>query len=161
VAVLGTPGTIVSGSYRLELAKLAPRLHLVERACVMWVPLVEAGELAGAGTEHFVRRDIEAVIEGDAPRRILLACTHYPLLLPVIRSFVPAGVEVLAQGEIVAERLADWLHRHPEMETRLGRGAARRFLTTDDPTWFAARGEAILGRPLPVERVRLRSNVTL
>ena len=157
VAVLGTPGTIVSGSYRLELAKLAPRLQLVEHACPMWVPLVENGELAGPGTEHFVRQDIQAVVGQQAPRRILLGCTHYPLLLPVIRRFVPPDVEVIAQGEIVAERLADWLHRHPEMETRLGRNAGRRFLTTDDPDWFATHGQPILGRSLTVERVRLRT----
>jgi glutamate racemase len=158
VAVLGTPGTIASGSYHLELAKLAPRVQLVERACPMWVPLVENGELAGPGTEFFVQRDLRAVVE-DGARRILLGCTHYPLLLPVIRRFVPADVEVLAQGEIVAERLADWLRRHPEMETRLGRRASRRFLTTDDPAWFAAHGETILGRALAVDRVRLRSDV--
>jgi glutamate racemase len=161
VAVLGTPGTIASGSYRIELAKLAPRLQLVEWACPMWVPLVENGELDGPGTEHFVRRDLRAVVGDGAARRILLGCTHYPLLLPVIRRFVPGEVEVLAQGEIIAERLADWLRRHPEMETRLGRSAGRRFLTTDDPSWFAARGEAILGRPLAVERARLRPDVTL
>jgi glutamate racemase len=159
VAVLGTPGTIASGSYRLELAKLAPRLELVERACPMWVPLVENGELAGPGAEYFVERELRAVVGDGAPRRILLGCTHYPLLLPVIRRFVPAEVEVLAQGEIVADRLADWLRRHPEMETRLGRAGARRFLTTDDPAWFAARGEAILSRPLTVERVHLRTDV--
>lgn len=157
VAVLGTPGTIVSDSYRLELAKLAPRLQLTQRACPMWVPLVENGELSGPGAEYFVRRDLDSLLDGDGPRRILLGCTHYPLLLPIIRRFVPAGVDVLAQGEIVAERLADYLRRHPEMEAQLGRSGARRFLTTDDPAWFAARGEAILGRPLSVEQARLRA----
>jgi glutamate racemase len=159
VAVLGTPGTIASGSYHLELAKLAPRLQLVERACPMWVPLVENGELGGPGAEYFVHQDVHAVVAAGA-RRVLLGCTHYPLLLPVIRRFVPREVDVLAQGEIVAERLADWLRRHPEMETRLGRSAARRFLTTDDPAWFAERGETILGRSLAVQRVRLRPVVT-
>jgi glutamate racemase len=55
----------------------------------------------------------------------------------------------------VAERLADWLVRHPEMEARLSRHSRRRYATTDDPTWFAAQGEPIMRASIPVERVRL------
>ena len=158
VGVLGTEGTIASDSYGMELRKLAPGLELVQQACPLWVPLVEAGELDGPGTEHFLRRYLDPVLDRPRPpRRLLLACTHYPLLFPGIRRIVPREIEVLAQGDIVAARLADWLARHPEHETRLGRGGQRRFATTDDPAWFAARGERLLGQPLTAERVRLRA----
>jgi glutamate racemase len=158
VAVLGTESTIASDSYGIELRKLAPRLELIQQACPLWVPLVEAGELEGPGTEWFLRRSLAPVLEsGRRPQRILLGCTHYPLLLPAIRPLVPAEVEILAQGEIVAARLESWLARHPDEEQRLGRSGLRRFVTTDDPIWFAARGERLLGRPLRAERVRLRS----
>ena len=121
------------------------------------MPLVEAGELEGPGTEWFLRRSLGPVLEaGRRPQRILLGCTHYPLLLPALRPLVPPEVEILAQGEIVAARLADWLERHPDQEQRLGRSGVRRFVTTDDPVWFAARGERLLGRPLQAERIRLR-----
>jgi glutamate racemase len=156
VGVLGTTGTIASDSYRLELAKLAPRLRLVQRACPLWVPLVEAGEVSGPGVEHFVRRDLDAVLAGpDVPSRLLLACTHYPLLLPTLRALTPPAVELLTQGEIVAERLEDWMRRHPEMERRLGRGGGRRYLTTDDAAWFRDRGSQLLGRSIDAETVRL------
>jgi glutamate racemase len=156
VAVLGTPGTIASNSYALELSKLAPGLRLLQQACPLWVPLVEAGELSGPGTEYFLHKYLDPLLGApEPPSRLLLGCTHYPLLMPGIRALVPPAIEVLAQGDIVAERLADWLERHPEMERRLGRGGARRFATTDDPAWFAARGERILSRPLEVETVRL------
>ena len=156
VAVLGTPGTIASDSYRLELEKLAPRLKLIQQACPLWVPLVEAGELSGPGTEWFVRRSLDPVFQRpDPPKRMLLGCTHYPLLLPVIRAACPPDVEILSQGPIVAERLADWLARHPEMETRLTRGATRRYLTTDDPGWFADAGGRLLGVPFTAEHVHL------
>ena len=158
VGVLGTEGTIASDSYGMELRKLAPGLELVQQACPLWVPLVEAGELDGPGTEHFLRRYLDPVLDRPRPpRRLLLACTHYPLLFPGIRRIVPPEIEVLAQGDIVAARLADWLARHPEHETRLGRGGQRRFATTDDPAWFAARGERLLGQPLTAERARLRA----
>jgi glutamate racemase len=90
------------------------------------------------------------------PKRILLGCTHYPLLLPAIRRLVPDEVEIIAQGDIVASRLANWLERHPDQEARLGRGGLRRFVTTDDAEWFSTRGGRLLGRPLAAERIRLR-----
>jgi glutamate racemase len=156
VAVLGTPGTIASNSYGLELARLAPGLRLIQQACPMWVPLVENDELTGEGAEYFLRKYLGPVVTApDRPGRILLGCTHYPLLLPGIRAMVPADIEILPQGELVAERLADWLVRHPEMERRLARGGARRYLTTDDPAWFAAHGARILGAEMSAEKVRL------
>jgi glutamate racemase len=157
VAVLGTTGTVASDSYRLELAKLAPGLTLVQKACPLWVPLVEAGETEGAGTDYFLDKYLAPLFSSGVtpPSRILLGCTHYPLLLPGIRAHVPEAVELLAQGPLVAERLADWLTRHPEMEAQLARGRSYRVLTTDNPAWFAAFGERVLGAPLAVTKVRL------
>jgi glutamate racemase len=156
VAVLATAGTVASDSYRLELAKLAPRLRLVQQSCPLWVPLVEAGELTGAGVDFFLHRYLDPLFAlPDPPTKMLLACTHYPLLLPGILRALPRQADVLTQGEIVAERLADWLQRHPEMDRRLTRGGGRRFLTTDDPGWFAAQGEAMVGGPIDVQKVRL------
>ncbi|HVU34006.1 MAG TPA: glutamate racemase [Opitutaceae bacterium] len=157
VAVLATESTVASDSYGIELRKLAPGIELIQQGCPMWVPLVEAGELAGPGTEWFVRQALGPVINRPKPpHRILLGCTHFPLLLPALQPFVPAGIEVLNQAEIVAARLADWLARHPEQERRLARGGARRFATTDDADWFAARGERLLGRTIQAEHVRLK-----
>jgi len=157
VAVLGTTGTIASGSYALELAKLAPRLRLLEQACPLWVPLVEAGETEGPGVDFFLHKYLDPIfLQTNPPTRVLLGCTHYPLLLRGIRAIVPPTVEVIAQGDLVAERLADWILRHPEMEQRLSRTAGRRYATTDDPSWFTAQGEPIMRANIVVERVRLR-----
>jgi glutamate racemase len=158
VAVLGTESTIASDSFGIELRKLAPRLELVQQACPMWVPLVEAGELDGPGTEWFLRKSLGPVLAPHRrPQRLLLGCTHYPLLLPALRRLVPAEVEILNQAEIVSSRLADWLRRHPERETRLTRGGTRRFATTDDPAWFAERGGPLLGQAFTAERARLKA----
>jgi len=157
VAVLGTVGTVRSGSYALELAKLAPRLRLIQQACPLWVPLVEAGETSGAGVDYFLHKYLDPLFAlPEVPTRLLLGCTHYPLLRQGIASMVPPKVEILDQGDLVAERLADWLRRHPEMEQRLSRRGQRRFATTDDPAWFARQGEPVMGRAIAVERVRLR-----
>jgi glutamate racemase len=157
VAVLATESTVGSDSFGLELRKLAPGLHLIQQSCPLWVPLVEAGELAGPGTEYFVRRSLAPLLDREQrPERVLLGCTHFPLLLPVLRQQLPPEIEILDQGAIVASRFADWLRRHPEHEVRLSRGGGRRFATTDDPAWFATRGERLLHQPLVVERARLR-----
>ena len=157
VAVLGTPGTIASNSYGLELAKLAPLLKLVQQACRLWVPLVEAGETDGPGVDYFLSKYLDPLFApgAPAPSRILLGCTHYPLLSRGIQAHVPAEVEVLEQGPLVAERLADWLERHPSMKARLGRAGGCEVLTTDDPGWFEAFGQRILGVPFEVTKIRL------
>jgi glutamate racemase len=161
VAVLGTESTIASDSYGMELRKLAPHLELIQQACPLWAPMVEAGQLDGPGTEWFLRQSLDPVLNsGRRPQRILLGCTHYPLLLPAIRPLVPPEVEIIAQGEIVASRLANWLERHPQEEARLGRGGLRRFVTTDDAAWFSEHGGRLLGRPLVAERVRLTASRT-
>ena len=160
VAVLATRGTVVSDSYAIEAAKLAPGLKVIQQACPLWVPLIEAGELSGPGTEYFVHHYLDPLFKGpDVPKRILLACTHYPLLYPLIRAATPSHIPVICQGDLIAERLEDWLRRHPEMNARLSRGLAvgqRRFATTDDPTWFAEHGQRILGSPVAMENVELR-----
>jgi glutamate racemase len=161
VAVLGTTGTVASDSYRLELAKLAPGLSLLQQSCPLLVPLVEAGELTGPGTDYFLHKYLDPLLtSATPPERILLACTHYPLLLPAIRAILAErrgpSIELLDQGEIVASRLAEWLARHPEMDARLGRGGVRHYATTDDPRWFASRAATVLGRAIEVEKVHLQ-----
>jgi glutamate racemase len=161
VAVLGTTGTVTSGSYALELAKLAPGLRLIQQACPLWVPLVEAGERTGAGVDYFLHKYLDPLFaetdrKAEPPSRILLGCTHYPLLGEGIRAMVPRTTEILEQGDLVAERLADWLRRHGDMEQRLSRTGTRRYATTDDPAWFASQGEPIMGRAITVEKVALR-----
>ncbi|MEO0055265.1 MAG: hypothetical protein RLZZ50_1212 [Verrucomicrobiota bacterium] len=159
VAVLGTEATIASDSYGIELRKLAPRLRIIQQACPLWAPLVEAGELEGPGADYFLRQDLErmrAAAKGEWPRRILLGCTHYPLLLPALRRLVPPATELMDQGDLVATRLADWLKRHPDKERELGRAGQRRYATTDDPAWFSSRGEKLLGHGINAEHLRLR-----
>jgi glutamate racemase len=156
VAVLGTRETIQSNSFGLELEKLAPNLTLYQQECPIWAPLVEAGELSGPGPEWFVARDLKRVMRSlPELQRILLACTHYPALLHLIRKHLPQQVEILTQAPILAERLADWLARHPEYERQLSRRRKRLFLTTDDPAYFCQLGERILGAPFECRSIRL------
>lgn len=156
VALWATEGTVRSDSYPLELAKLAPGLSLTQTACPLLVPLAEAGELDGAGTRHFIDRYWRRTVEKAGPvDALMLGCTHYPLLYPAIRRRVPAEVEILVQGPLVADSLADYLHRHPEREGKLSRGGTETFLTTDRSEGFSRLASLFLGRDVACEVVEL------
>jgi glutamate racemase len=156
VALWATPGTVLSDSFALEIEKHAPEVRLVQQACPLLVPLVEAGELDGGGLDYFVEKYWRAT-EARAPRAdtLLLACTHYPLILPRIRALIPSSVAILSQDEIVAPSLADYLRRHPEMESRLSRSGACRFLTTDACDHFDHLAEVFMGDRIASEKIEL------
>jgi glutamate racemase len=156
VALWATEGTVRSESYPLELAKLAPALSLVQTACPLLVPLVEAGELDGTGTEHFIREYWKRTIEVAGPvDALMLGCTHYPLLYSAIRRIVPPEIEVLIQGPLVAESLTDYLKRHPERESKLSRNGTERFQTTDRSEGFTRLASLFLQREVSCEVVEL------
>lgn len=138
IGIFGTPGTIQSRSYEIEIKKMyGGRCHTYGQACPMWVPLVENEEATGDGADFFVKKYITQLLaqcrEIDS---VILGCTHYPLLIDKIRHYMPQGIEIIEQGGIVAESLADYLHRHPEMECRCSRGGTVKYLTTENAGRF-------------------------
>ncbi len=156
VALWATEGTVRSQSYALELQKLAPELNLVQIACPLLVPLVEAGETSGEGVDYFLKRYWqETLSQARDVSCLLLACTHYPLLYPRIRALLPPEVDILVQGDLVAPSLADYLRRHPEITADLSRNHSEVFLTTDRTEGFDRLAENFLGRPVISERVDL------
>ncbi len=137
VGILGTNGTIQSNSYPIEIAKFYPAIKVYQQACPMWVPLIENDEYQSTGADYFVQKDIDKLL-AQAPGidTILLACTHYPLLMDKIKQFVPQGIKVLAQGKIVADSLKEYLNRHPKMAEKCSQNAQIRFFTTDSTEDF-------------------------
>lgn len=137
IGLLATPGTVRSHSYAMEVEKLNPEMKITEKDCPMWVPLVETGEFSGPGADYFVKKYVDAILEEDPDiDTLILGCTHYPLLLPKIKQYTPDHVRILPQGELVAESLADYLRRHPEMERKCTKGGTIEFLTTESPEKF-------------------------
>ncbi len=123
IGILATPGTVSSESYVIELHHQNPDIIVTQQACPMWVPLIEAGEHTNIGADYFVEKYITQLLAQD-PKidTIILGCTHYPLLLPKIKAFVSGmGIDVMAQGEIVARSLQDYLHRHADIAQRIRR----------------------------------------
>jgi glutamate racemase len=147
VGILATKGTVLSDSYVIETGKFFPDTEVYQHACPMWVPLVENNEYRGAGADYFVQKDINELLSlSDKIDTILLACTHYPLLADKIRKYLPPGIQLISQGDIVADSLADYLQRHPEMERRCSKNASLSFYTTDAPADFDAHAGIFFGR---------------
>ena len=137
VGILATAGTIKSESYIIEINKLFPDIIVTGEACPMWVPLVENNEYNSKGSNYFVQKHINQILD-KAPQidTLILGCTHYPLLMKKIREFSPPHVRIVAQGEYVATSLEDYLKRHPEMDNRCTKRGTCRFLTTESTRKF-------------------------
>jgi len=132
IGILATNGTVQSQSYKIEVEKFFPDVVIEQEACPMWVPLVENNEHLNEGADYFIQKHINNIFSRNQQiDTLLLACTHYPLLKEKIQQYVPEGVQVLAQGEIVAQSLKDYLHRHPEIEQKISKNGNRVFYTTD------------------------------
>ena len=152
VGVLGTTGTITSNSYPIEIEKLYPHLKVHQQACPMWVPLVENNEIETEGADYFIQKNLNSLLSKDKNiDTIILGCTHYPLLINKIKKYLPAGITLLSQGEIVAKSLVDYLKRHPEMEQKCSRGANIKFLTTDSTENFDKAATLFFGAEVKSE----------
>lgn len=156
VGLLGTQGTVQSGSYDIEIAKYYPQITLHSEACPMWVPLIENGEADGDGADYFVKQHLTRLLQQDTRIDcIILGCTHYPLLLPKIEKYAPAHVRFLTQGDIVAQSLADYLQRHPELEQHCSRGGNCCYYTTESVEKFHASARLFLQEELDVHHLDL------
>lgn len=156
VGVLATSGTIKSESYPLEIRKLFPDIKVSGEACPLWVSLVENNEALGDGTDYFIRKYINELLAKD--REIdtaILGCTHYPILLPKIQQYMPAGITIVSQGQLVADSLKDYLHRHPEIDIKCTRGGKCTYYTTEAEEKFIESASIFLNEAITVRRIEL------
>ena len=156
VGVLATVGTINSGSYEMEIHKCAADIAVTGLACPMWVPLVENDEYDSPGADYFVRKRIEGILRTDPLiDTLVLACTHYPLLMNKIVKYTPPGVRIVPQGDYVSYSLRRYLQRHPEMEVRCTATGHCRYLTTEDPAKFTESATLFMHERVTAEHIEL------
>lgn len=149
VGILGTNGTVQSNSYPIEIAKFFPEVNVYQQACPMWVPLIENNEYNSPGADYFIDKNIRQLLSQSPDiDTVLLACTHYPLLLEKLKQFVPATTTILSQGEIVARSLADYLNRHSALEEKCTKNGRLGFYTTDSAEDFDNHAVNFFGKPV-------------
>ena len=156
IGVLATAGTIKSESYPLEIHKLFPEIQVSGTACPMWVSLVENNESQDEGADYFIRKYIDQLLSKDPQRdTVILGCTHFPILLPKIRQYIPDHISVIAQGEYVAESLKDYLKRHPEMDAKCTKNGNCQFYTTEAEEKFSESASTFLKQQISVKHITL------
>ncbi len=144
IGIIGTRATVQSGAYDKEVRRLSPRAEVFSRACPLFVPLVEEGWANERVAEEVAARYLEPLLE-EGIDTLILGCTHYPVLAPVISKVAGPSVTLISSSEAAAGELA----------SRLGGGGAQtgergelRCFVTDAGTYFKEVAERILGEPL-------------
>tara|TARA_B100000575_G_C22994544_1_gene573358 strand:- start:125 stop:952 length:828 start_codon:yes stop_codon:yes gene_type:complete len=156
VGILGTEGTIQSGSYKIELEKFSPNTTVIQQACPMWVPLIESNQHETAIGKKLIENDVYKLLSmSSAIDTIILACTHYPLIINHVREIVGEKIQVVSQGPIVAKKLREYLQRNEFMETKLSKGGSCSFLTTEKASVFNSAANQFLKQAITAVQIRL------
>ncbi|MDI9259841.1 glutamate racemase [Alicyclobacillus sendaiensis] len=164
IGVIGTSVTIASHAYAESLRALRPDVSVVEVACPLFVPFVEQGHVDGDAVEAVVRESLQPLIHARIDT-LVLGCTHYPLLIPVIRRVLGPSIRVISSADATAQTVARVLAERG-LEAPDGAEPCAWFLTTGDTaslrmalaTWFGEvpgeRAVRHVSLPIPVEPIQ-------
>jgi glutamate racemase len=150
IGVIGTAGTISSGAYERAIRAIAPAAPIVAAACPLFVPLVEEGWLDREATRLIARTYLRPLAECGVDT-VVLGCTHYPLLAPVIAGELP-GVVLIDSADETAGDVVRVLDRYA-LATNSRALPTHRFIATDDPERFLRAGRLFLGEDAPLDAV--------
>lgn len=146
VGVIATASTVESGAYVRELSRVRPGAEAVQNATPLLVPLVENDGFKYVGE---VLDDYLAPISEAGVESLILGCTHYAALKEQIRARV--SVPVISPDEVVPEKLAHYLCRHPEIESKLSRGGSRSYRVTDLTSSYCALAQRLAGEMIDLQ----------
>lgn len=145
IGVVGTLGTVGSGAYPSAIAKLAPAAAVISRACPLFVPLVEENWI-----QHPVMRTVakEYLVElqGGDLESLILGCTHYPLIAPLLAELMGPGVRLIDSGAEAAREVARLLGERGQLAAG---PPEHHFFISDEPRQFKRIAQSFLGRELP------------
>jgi glutamate racemase len=157
IGVIGTAGTIASGAYTRAIQALRPDAVVEARACPLFVPFVEEGWFDHPATELVAREYLAPLIAAKIDA-LVLGCTHYPLLKPLLGRVLGPGVTLIDSAEETAGEVARVLSEQG-MTAPAGQPSEHRFAVSDDPARFTAVGSRFLGERLTdVEVVAVAGN---
>ena len=163
-----------------QLSTVNYQLSITQQSCPLWVPLIEAGEHLSEGADWFVKKYLDELFSRDPEiDTLVLGCTHYPLLLPKIEAYLHREsktdnrkprtenlsqarrlrfrkpITIVSQGELIAEKLGDYLRRHPEIERDCSRGGTCRYLTTESADKFSDSARIFINQSVTAEQISI------
>jgi glutamate racemase len=145
IGVIGTRGTIKSRAYENEIRQLAPEVKVTAVACPLFVPFAEEGWLSGSVVMDVAKTYLKPLKDAKVDT-LILGCTHYPLLKPVIRKVMGPSVFLIDSAKQVAIEVKKILASEGLMNR--GSKGKQRFYVSDNPEWFSQLAKRFLGRPL-------------
>src|SRR4030042_1112600 len=130
IGVIGTEGTINSRAFERELKKINPKIKVFQKACPLFVPIIEAGEQNSLATELVINNYFSYLIKKNIDT-LVLGCTHYGLIENKIRRIIGGKINIVTEREVVAQKIKDYLKKHPKIEKTIKKERKVKFLTTD------------------------------
>ena len=157
IGVIGTPATISSGSYKKEILRLCSAAQVFECPCPLFVPLVEGGYISAedALPRLVVQRSLEPLLDKGIDT-LIMGCTHYPIIAPVISAVIGEAVTLIDSGREAAAALAGYLHDHKMLKAAPG-PAENKYYVSDTIDVFSQTAEIFLGHS--IERLTQRINI--
>ena len=157
IGILGTSATVKSGSYQSAIAEIDPEISVTATACPLFVPLVENGYLEGQITELAAMEYIKPLQDAGVDT-VILGCTHYPLLKPVLSKLFGDGVSLIDSGREAALSLAEVLQKDGKLSQQSE--GKRRYFVSDEVSNFSNIAGMFLERSIDgqVEKVTIRTD---
>lgn len=147
IGLFATQATVESEAFIREIAKINMAVAVFQQACPLLVPIIETGNFDQL--ESVVQEYAQALSEkSNSMDAIILGCTHYAIVEKTFRKYLPAGIKIFSQGEIVAKKLKEYLDRHLEFRDNLKEGAKKIFLTTENSPHVQALAELFYGEKI-------------
>lgn len=152
VGILGTRATVNSGALSAELLKRSPQLQIFSQAAPLLVPLIEEGWVKKVETKKIVRYYLKPLKDKKIDT-LILACTHYPILLKDVQAMLGKKINVFHPGVAEKKSLAEYLQRHPEIDSKLGKTGKRFFCATDRIEDFNRLGSKFFGEKIEAKLI--------
>jgi len=146
IGVIGTLGTVGSGAYPAAIERIAVGASVIARACPLFVPLIEEGWIDHAVTRQVAEEYLLELRNGRL-ESLILGCTHYPLIAPLVGQLMGSTVALIDSGAEAARATAVLLAERGQLAA--GSNPEHRFFLSDEPKNFARVAQAFLGRALP------------
>jgi len=156
IGVLATEATVAARAYIIEIGKVDPQVVVFQQACPLLVPIIELEGLEWEGLDLILKKYVSQLLrQNDRIDSIILGCTHYAILKSRVEKLAGPEVRVISQGPLIAEKLRNYLDRHPEIEAKLEEKSRRSFLTTESSERTKHLARLFFDSPITLESISL------